>query len=111
MLRVQIPEDISPVWRPIIERQVDLTLSPVRGSLSSLRIDFQPVQSNGNGAVAYRCELHGRASNGRTYSVSAQHPDGQTAIVDTLTRARRTIVRERNGVAARRQGRDGRTRR
>jgi hypothetical protein len=102
MLRVQVPDEISPEWRPIIERQVNLTLSPVRGSLSSLRIDFQPVRSNGDGTIAYRCELRGRASNGRTYSVSAQHPDGQTAIMDTLTRAKRTIVRERNGVAARR---------
>jgi len=102
MLRVQIPEEISPEWRPIIERQVNLTLSPFRSSLSSLRIAFQPVPNNGNGSIAYRCELRGRASNGRTYAVSAQHTDGQTAIVDTLTRVKRTIVRERNGVAPRR---------
>jgi hypothetical protein len=103
MLRVQVPEEISPEWRPIIEHQVNLTLSPVRATLSSLRIDFQPIPSNRNGSIAYRCELRGRASNGRTYSVSAQHSDGHTAIIDTLTRAKRTIVRERNGVAVRRR--------
>lgn len=99
MLRVQLPDEISAEWRPIIERQVNLTLSPVRGSLSSLRIDFQPVRSSGNGTISYRCELRGRASNGRTYNATAQHPDGQTAILDTLTRAKRAIVRERSGSA------------
>ena len=99
MLRLSIDEEISPIWRPIIEHQVAMTLSSLSSALCSLRIDFEQVGDIEAGRISYRCEFRGRSNGGRMYTSFAQHPDGQTAIADTLNRAKRTIVRERRMAA------------
>jgi hypothetical protein len=99
MLRLSIDEEISPTWRPIIEYQVAMTLSSLGSALRSLRIDFEKIGNADAGRIAYRCEFRGRSNAGRMYRTFAQHPDGQTAIADTLNRAKRAIVRERRMAA------------
>lgn len=95
MIRLNIQEGLGASWQPLIERQIHMTLSPVRASLKSAEVLFSSVRPPDGGPQSYRCELHGRAVGGDTFHSHAQHTDGQTAIVDAFARMRRDIARRR----------------
>jgi hypothetical protein len=95
MIRLNIQDELSDSWQSLIERQIDMTLSPVRASLRSAQVSFSAVPRLGSDSISYLCELQGRGIGGETYYTRAQHTDGQTAIVDAFARARRDIARQR----------------
>lgn len=97
MIRINVEEDLAPAWRGRIEHQINRILSPVRGSLKSASVRFgaSPESSSVDGAVTYLCELEGRGIRGEHYRASAQHPNGEIAVADTLARARRAVARDR----------------
>ncbi len=99
MIRLNIQKGLGTSWRPLIERQIDLTLSPVRASLRSAEVRFSALRPPGREQLSYRCELRGRGIAGESFHCLAEHTDGQTAIADAFARARRDIVRSRQRVA------------
>lgn len=94
-IRFDLDPELREQWLPILERQVDLTLAPLAGSLKSAKITFSTLEDEGAGELRYLCTLEGRRQDGSQLRFQARHRDGQTAIHDTAARARRAIVRSR----------------
>ena len=99
-IRFDLDPELRQRWLPILERQVDLTLAPLAGSLKSVKISFSTLKAEGDGELRYLCELEGRGRDGSHIRCQARHRDGQTAIHDTAARARRAIARSRQKSAA-----------
>lgn len=97
-LRCDIAPDLANRWRPVIERQLDLTLAPLRDRLRSARVRFAqegPRAGRVGAGESYCCEFTVRDRVGATHRSVARHRDGTVAIADALTRARRSITRLR----------------
>ncbi len=94
-IRFDLQPELRKRWLPILERQVDLTLAPLAGSLKSAKISFSTFKAEGDGELRYLCTLEGRGPDGSHIRFQARHRDGQTAIHDTAARARRAIARSR----------------
>ena len=92
-----IPTELVEDWKPVIEHQFNLTLSPlVAASLGTPRVDFQLVEEKEG--PHYRCVLRARLRNGTPVDLSGQHPDGRTAISSVFHRARRQVTRRRRSL-------------
>ena len=92
-LNLSIAPDLAETWRPLIEHQFNLTLSPLVASLLSPKITFTAFEERGS--LQYRCELTAKLINGTPLELSSQHPDGRTAIGSVFLRARRDVTRRR----------------
>jgi len=94
MFRITVDPDLRARWQPIVERQVDMTLSPLRASLKSGRVDFG-LNVDGDEGGIYWCKVRGAGVRGESFEATARHTDGLIAIVDAMARARRAIARRR----------------
>jgi len=95
MVRISVEPELHDEWRPVLERQLNLTLGRLRGQLSSLRVRFAATPVPGSEEPVYRCELRGRSIRGTVYRNTARSTDGSTAISDVLARTCRAIARDR----------------
>ncbi len=95
-LRLDIAPELTARWQALIERQLGLTIEPLRARLRSARLRFArtgtPARA-GLGGDGYFCELTARGLQGETYRAVARGRDGALAIADALARARRSIAR------------------
>lgn len=94
MFKVTVQPDLQEHWQSIIERQVDIALSPLRASLKSARVCFG-VNRNRDEQDVYWCKVNGCGMAGESYHTLAKHTDGVIAVVDATARARREIARHR----------------
>jgi hypothetical protein len=97
-LKMKVPADLSPVWQPVIERQFDLTLSPLRSRLTGVQITFHRISENGDSR--YCCEVAGRLAAGDRLKISAQNSNGHIAVADVLSRVRREVSRRSRSIGA-----------
>ena len=95
MVRISVQPELQDEWRPVLERQLNLTLGRLRDQLSSLRVRFAATPVPRGEATVYRCELRGRTVRGTVYRNTARSTDGSTAISDVLARTCRAIARDR----------------
>lgn len=89
--RINVPVELRADWAPVIERQFDLTLSPLRSLLSSVQISFTQIHEQGSSW--FQCELAGRFPTGDSVTCNARNSDGHVAVADALSRARREVSR------------------
>ena len=99
VVRYDIPEQLSPYWRPRLREQLNLSLSPVRSSLRSASVRFRRVSDPRTATEHVECHLRSRSLSGTTYDFVARHADGITAISDVCSRVRRRVVRSRRNQA------------
>lgn len=90
---LSIAEELDDAWRPIIEHQFNLTLSPLAASLIGPKVTFEAIEERHG--LEYRCALKARLSNGTALELSSRHPEGRTAICSVFMRARRDVTRRR----------------
>ncbi len=88
-----IPSELVDDWKPVIEHQFNLTLSPLVSVLGAPRVDFRLIEEKEG--PQYRCMLRARLRNGTPVELTGQHPDGRTAISGVFHRARRQVARRR----------------
>ena len=91
-----IPTELVEDWKPVIEHQFNLTLSPLVASLGTPRVDFQLIEEKEG--PQYRCVLRARLRNGTPIELTGQHPDGRTAVSSVFHRARRQVTRRRRSL-------------
>jgi len=95
MRKIIIENYSDPKWHEMIEHKVDLTLSSINSSASSIRVSFESVCSSRDARSHYRCEVSGFLPNGKIETVSSLHPDGKTALQAAISRFKRNIIRTR----------------
>ena len=100
MIRLQLPKSLEPSWKPVLERQVDLALTPLRASFRGGHARLSLVQAGEHRTCGYRCEVLVNGLHGETFEADAQHTDGLVAIMDATARARRAIARRRRQTVA-----------
>jgi hypothetical protein len=100
-MRIEIQEELAPVWRPVLERELDLNLAPVRGRLRAARVRFVGTVLPDTDGRGYRCVFRGRGIHGEAYFAEADSVDGRTAIHGALIRVRRDLVRRCHNFRAR----------
>jgi len=90
-LRLNIQPSLRSTWSPVVERQFDLHLAPLRARLRRTQIAFYETQEHGGDC--FQCEFSGRLSTGTELRVRASHSDGHVAVADVLSRVRREVRR------------------
>jgi hypothetical protein len=93
VVRVEIQEELEPVWRSVLERELNLNLAPVRRRLRTARVRFVGTVLPDNQGRGYRCVFTGKGLRGEAYFAEADSVDGRTAIHGTLLRVRRDLLR------------------
>ena len=96
MIKFNVEESLADTWTPIIERQVNLVLSPMHSDLKSIEINFSQDMTYGGDTVWYRCETRCLDNKGTSHYAETLHPDGRLTVTDTLARVRRGVVRSIN---------------
>ena len=91
MFKVEIGKELAPDWQRFIDRQLDMTLSPVRGSLQSARVRLTVDQRQT--PLQFECELSGRDKHGAPLHARTRNANGYLAVTDALARVRREIGR------------------
>jgi len=94
MFRITIDPDLRTRWQPVVERHIDMALSPMRTSVKNGRVEFG-LNVDGNEEAVYWCKVRGAGVRGEHFEATARHTDGLIAIVDAMARARRAIARRR----------------
>jgi hypothetical protein len=95
VVQLNIQDNLEAEWRPVLERELNFSLSPVQSRFKNLRIHFLGVVRPAGHGAGYRCILVGRGHGGETYHAQGDSADGRTAIQDALLRARRAVARRR----------------
>jgi hypothetical protein len=95
MVQLKIQDNLEAEWRPVLERELNFSLSPVQSRFKNLRIQFVGVVRPAGHGAGYRCILVGRGHGGETYHTEGDNADGRMAIQDALLRARRAVTRRR----------------
>ncbi len=95
MVQLKIQDNLEAEWRPVLEHELNFSLSPVQSRFKHLRIHFVGVLRPAGHGAGYRCVLVGRGHGGETYHTEADSSDGRMAIQDALLRARRAVTRRR----------------
>jgi hypothetical protein len=93
VVKLDIHNELAPDWRRVLEREVNLSLAPVRGRLRAARIRFAGALLPDSEEPGYRCVFTGRGIHGETYYSEADSLDGRAAIQGALIRVRRDVVR------------------
>jgi len=92
-----INDELAETWRPTIEHQFNLTLSPLVATLLTPKITFETIEDRHG--LAFRCTLKARLANGSHIDLSSRHPDGRTAICSVFLRTRRDVARRRRSLS------------
>lgn len=93
MVTLSIKPELEARWRSVLEREINLSLAPVRGRLRAARVRFVQVALPDGGAPGFRCTVTGRGIGGEVHRAQADSSDGRIAIQSAIVRIRRDVIR------------------
>ncbi len=96
MIRFNIEPQLKAEWEPILDKQLHLILTPVLANIKFAYVNFYLQSSSSRKNLkCFCCEFQGYGgAQKETYHAFAENIDGKTAIRDSLSRIRRTIIRK-----------------
>ena len=95
-MQINIDGKLDRDWFEFIARQVDYYLARFSESTSITRLDFSTSYDHISNKNYYCCAVSGNGRLGSQFKVRTKNTDGKLAIIDTLSRVRREIIRNKS---------------
>ena len=92
-MEINLHRNLKRDWSPFITRQVDYFLTPIKGFLEMVELNFYSTHSKAVKSECYCCEIQCVSANGAEFQIKTKNSDGKAAVIGCLSRMRRELMR------------------